>query len=109
MTLKRKIRQVGNSLAVAIPNEVFDFLDLDPVSIKYKLGQDETGAVFILILNKDVISIDEKKFHRQGNVYTIIIPKPLCTMWNIGLSDGQNRELQISYDNSPLKWKLEPV
>ena len=109
MTLKRKIRQIGNSLAFAIPNEVFDFLDLDPASIKYKLGQDDTGAVFVLILNKDVISIDEKKFHRQGNVYTIIIPKPLCIMWNIGLSEGQNRELQISYDNSPLKWKLEPV
>lgn len=108
MTLKRKIRQIGNSLAIAIPNEVFDFLGLDPASVKYKLGQDETGSVFVLILGKDVMAIDEKKFHKQGNVYTIIIPKTLCVMWNIGLDEGKNRELQISFYDSPLKWKLAP-
>ncbi len=109
MALKRKLRQIGNSLAIAVPNEVFDFLDLDPSSVKYKLGQDETGAIFILILAKDVIALDEKKFHKQGNVYTIIIPKPLCVMWNVGLGEGQNRELELSYYDSPLKWKLSPV
>lgn len=109
MSLKRKIRQIGNSLAIAVPNEVFDFLDLDPASVKYKLGQDETGSVFILILGKDVMALDEKKFHKQGNVYTIIIPKQLCAMWNVGLGEDKNKILQISYDSSPLKWKLSPV
>lgn len=109
MALKRKVRKIGNSLALAIPNEIFDFFDLNPENIKYKLCQDDSGSVFILILNKDVVMLDEKNFHRQANSYTIIIPKTLCNMWNIGLSENQNRELELRYDMSPLKWKLSPV
>ncbi|MDO5437027.1 MAG: hypothetical protein Q4F80_02395 [bacterium] len=109
MALKRKVRQAGNSLAYPIPNEVFEFFNLDPKKIKYKLCQDETGSVFILILQKDVIMIDEKKFQKLGNTYAVIIPKPLCTIWDIGLEPGRNRELEISYGNSPLKWLISPV
>lgn len=109
MALKRKVRKIGNSLAFAIPNEIFDFFDLNPDEIKYKLCQDETGSVFIAILGKDVTAIDEKRFQKQGKSYTIIIPKALCTMWNVGLLDNQKRELEISYDKSPLKWHLMPT
>lgn len=109
MALKRKVRKIGNSLALAIPNEVFDFLDLDPSTDKYKLSQDETGSVFIIILQNGVMALDEKKFQRQGNSYLIIIPKPLCIIWNIGLDESQKRELLVSFDESPLKWRLSPV
>ncbi len=109
MGLKRKIRQIGNSLALAVPNEIFDFFELDPLKIKYKLCQEDTGDVFILILSPDVIALDEKKFQKRGNTFTVLIPKSLCTLWNVGLFEGQRRELELSYDNSPLKWKLSPV
>lgn len=109
MALKRKIRQIGNSVAFAVPNEVFDFLDLEPQKIKYKMCQDETGSVFIVILDKGAMALDEKKFQKHGNVFAVIIPKPLCYMWNVGLGEGQNRELELSYDDSPLKWRLSPV
>ena len=106
MTLKRKVRQIGNSLAFPVPNEVFDFLNLNPAEIKYKLSQDETGDVFVIILKKDVVALDEKKFQKQGNIYAIIIPKALCNMWNVGLSKDETRELSLSFYDSPLKWKL---
>ncbi len=106
MALKRKVRQIGNSLAIAIPNDIFDFLDLEPSKIKYKLSQDETGAIFIVILKQGVSALDEKNFQKRGNTYTVIIPKPLCNMWNIGLLEGQNREIELSMDNSPLKWLI---
>ena len=109
MALKRKVRQIGNSLALAIPNEIFEFLNLNPEKIKYKLCQNETGSVFVVILGKDVVALDEKKFQKHGKTSVIIIPKPLCVMWNIGLKEEQNRELELSYDDSPLKWKLCPV
>ncbi len=107
--LIRKIRQVGNSVALAIPNEIFDFLNLNPQKNKYKLCQDDTGSVFIIILDENVSMIDEKKFQKQGTVYAIIIPKPLCNMWNVGLHDGAKREIALYLDDSPLKWKIEPV
>ncbi|MCD8024848.1 MAG: hypothetical protein LUE64_04870 [Candidatus Gastranaerophilales bacterium] len=108
MALKRKVRRVGNSLVLAIPNEIFDFLGFDPKDIKYKLCQDETGGVFVLILKKDVIALDEKNFQKHGSVYTIIIPKQLCVLWNIGLGENQKRELELLYEDSPLKWRLYP-
>lgn len=109
MALRRKVRQIGNSLALPVPKEVFEFLEFEPQKIKYKLCQDETGGVYILILQKGIIALDEKKFQKLGTSFSIIIPKPLCVMWNIGLGDNQSRELEIAYDESPLKWRLEPV
>ncbi len=109
MALVRKIRQIGNSITLTIPNEIFDFLGYNPQLIKYKLCQDETGAVFLVILDKNVMAIDEKKFQKHGKSFAIIIPKPLCKMWNVGLGENENREIKLSFDNSPLKWRLEPV
>ena len=106
MALKRKVRQIGNSLALPIPGEVFEFLGFNYKDIKYKLIKEITGEVYILILKKDVIALEEKKFQKLGNTPAIIIPKPLCIMWNIGLEEGKNRELLIEFDDSPLKWKL---
>ena len=109
MALKRKVRQIGNSLALPVPNEVFEFLGFNSKDIKYKLIQEISGQVFILILKKDVISLDEKKFQKLGRTPAIIIPKPLCILWNIGLEEDKNRELYIEFDDSPLKWRLYPV
>lgn len=109
MALKRKIRQIGNSITLTIPNELFEFFGHDPLSVKYKLWQDETGSVFIVILEKGVMALDEKKFQKHGKSFAVIIPKPLCVMWNIGLLEGQERELGLSYDNSPIKWRLSPL
>lgn len=109
MGLIKKVRQIGNSLALPVPNEVFEFLELEPNKIKYKLCQDETGSVYILILEKGVCALDEKNFQKLGRNSAIIIPKALCAMWNIGLGENQNRELEIAYAASPLKWKLAPV
>lgn len=109
MALIRKIRKIGNSLALAIPNEIFDFFDLNPEIVKYKLCQDDSGAVFVLILNNDVVMLDEKRFQKQGKSYAIIIPKALTLMWNVGLGENQKRELELKYDMSPLKWKLSPA
>lgn len=109
MALIRKVRQIGNSLALAIPNELFDFLEINPSEIKYKLYQNETGQVYVIILEKDVYALDEKNFQKRGTSYTFIIPKSLCTMWNIGLGEDQSRELALSFDESPLKWRLSPV
>lgn len=109
MALKRKVQRIGNSLALVIPNEIFDFLELDPIDVKYKLCQDDTGTVFVAILNKDVTVIDEKKFQKHGKSFSIIIPKALCSLWNIGLAENQERELKLSFDESPLKWRLSPI
>lgn len=109
MAIVRKVRQIGNSLALPVPKEVFEFLEFDPQKVKYKLCQDETGSVYVLILQKGVIALDEKKFQKLGTSYSIIIPKSLCIMWNIGLSEGQNRELSLSYGDSPLQWYLAPL
>ncbi len=109
MALKRKIRQIGNSVTLVIPNEIFEFLGIDASSVKYKLCQDDTGCVFIVILEKDVIALDEKKFQKRGGSFAIIIPKTLCTMWNVGFLEGQVREMEISFDELPLKWRLSPV
>lgn len=62
MALKRKVRQIGNSLALPIPSEVFEFLGFNYKDIKYKLIQEITGEVYILILKKDVIALEEKNF-----------------------------------------------
>lgn len=109
MALVRRIRQIGNSVTLIIPNEIFDFLGYNPSVVKYKLCQDETGAVFLIILDKGVMALDEKKFQKHGKSFAIIIPKPLCKMWNIGLAEENNRELQLSLDDSPLKWRIEPI
>ena len=45
MALKRKVRQIGNSLALPIPSEVFEFLGFNYKDIKYKLIQEITGEV----------------------------------------------------------------
>ncbi len=109
MGLKRRVQRIGNSLALVVPNEIFEFLELNPTEVKYKLCQDETGSVFVAILGKDVTVIDEKKFQKHGKSFTLIIPKSLCTLWNVGLLEGQNRELELSFDDSSLKWRLNPV
>ena len=109
MALKRKVKQIGNSYALVIPNEIFDFLNLNPEEIRYKLIQDETGAVFIIILHKDVIAIDEKRFQKQRNSYNILIPKSLYNIWNMSFSGTSFKELELSFDSSPLKWRLSPV
>ena len=109
MALVRKIRQIGNSVTLTIPNEIFDFLGYDPNVVKYKLCQDETGAVFLIILDKGVMALDEKKFLKHGKSFAIIIPKLLCKMWNVGLGENENREIKLGYDDSPLKWRIEPV
>lgn len=109
MALIRKVRQIGNSIALPIPNEIFEFFELDPKKSKYKLTQDETGGVYIIILKPDVMALDEKRFQKLGRTPAVIIPKPLCIMWQIGLEENMNRELEIAYNGSPLKWSLKPV
>lgn len=108
MPLMRSIRKLGNSLAFPVPNEVFEFLDFDPKTVKYKLSQDETGNIYLIILGSDVFALDEKKFQKNANIFCFILPKPLCELWNIGTGEGQKRKLKISYANSPRKWLLSP-
>ena len=66
MALLRRIRQIGNCVTLTIPYEIFDFLGYNPSVVKYKLCQDETGAVFLIILDKGVMALDEKNFKNMA-------------------------------------------
>jgi len=109
MPLKRKVRKLGNSVAFPVPNEVFEFLNFDPKNVKYKLIQDETGNVYLVILDKDVFALDEKNFQKLRSLYGFILPKSLCIMWNIGTNETNNRDIEISYTDSPRKWLIKPA
>ena len=109
MAVKRKVKKLGNSFALVIPNEIFEFLNFNPNVVKYKITQDETGAVFIVILEKGITSIDEKKFQKQRNSYNVIIPSALYNIWNVDLREGESLEIALSYETSPLKWRIEPA
>lgn len=97
MAIIKKFRRIGsNSWGIAIPNEVFSLLNINPQETKFFFSQD-CNSILINFIKQGKKNINEKKFVKTSTQWGVILPNVAFEMLEVK-PEVDKAEISISVD-----------